>query len=174
MYDKAKFKNLVHYICAQRAGDPSSLGATKLNKALWIADFRAHYLLGESITGARYVKRQFGPVPHQIVPVLKELENEGAIAVKEVNHFGKVKKEYEVKHGTSIDHFSEEEKEIIDWSIKLVCDRHTATSISEASHDGVWKAAEDGEELPYFTVFAEPGKITTDELEWAKMQLENA
>lgn len=174
MYDKAKFKNLVHYICAQRSSDPSSLGATKLNKILWLSDFRAYYRLGDSITGARYVKRQFGPVPHQIIPVLKELENEGAIAVKEVNHFGKPKKEYEVRHGISIDHFSEEQKEIIEWSIKLVCDRHTAASISAASHDQVWKAAEDGEELPYFTVFAEPGRITPDELEWARMQLENA
>lgn len=173
MYDKAKFKNLVHYICAQRSGDPSSLGATKLNKILWLSDFRAYYRLGEPITGARYVKRQFGPVPHQIMPVLKELENEGAIEIRDVSHFGKTKKEYVVKRATTIDHFPKEEREIIDKAIKLVCDVHTAASISEASHDAIWKAAEDGEEIPYYTIFAEPGKITADELEWARMQLES-
>jgi Protein of unknown function (DUF4065) len=174
MYNKHKFKTLVHYICAQRADDPFSLGATKLNKILWLSDFRAYYVSGESITGARYVKRQFGPVPHQIVPVLKELESEGAIEVKDVFHFGKPKKEYQVKYGTSIEHFPEDQQEIIEWAIKLVCDRHTAASISNASHDHIWKAAEDGEEIPYHTVFAEPGQITEDELEWARMQLERA
>jgi hypothetical protein len=174
MYDKNKFKTLVHYICAQRSGDPSSLGAVKLNKILWLADFRAYYRLGDSITGARYVKRQFGPVPHQIMPVLNELQNEGAIEIKEVSHFGKPKKEYVVHYGTSIDHFADEEKKIIDTTITFICDGHTAASTSEASHDHIWKAAEDGEEMPYYTVFSIPGKITEDELEWAKMQLESA
>jgi hypothetical protein len=174
MYNKTKFKNLVHYICAQRSSDPSSLGATKLNKILWLSDFSAYYSLGDSITGARYVKRQFGPVPHQIMPVLKELESEGAVETRDVSHFGKRKKEYVVRYGTSIDHFNDEEKAIINKTIKLVCDDHTAASISEASHDHIWKAAEDGEEIPYCTVFSMPGEITEDELEWAKMQLESA
>jgi hypothetical protein len=173
MYDKAKFKNLVHYICAQRSSDPSSLGAVKLNKILWLSDFRAYYRLGDSITGARYVKRQFGPVPHQIMPVLNELQSEGAIEIKDVSHFGKTKKEYVVRYGASID-FRDEEKEIVDKTIKFICDGHTAASISEVSHDHIWKAAEDGEEMPYYTVFSIPGKITEDELEWAKMQLESA
>jgi len=173
MYDKTKFKNLVHYICAQRSGDPSSLGAVKLNKILWLSDFRAYYRLGESITGARYVKRQYGPVPHQIKPILDELQNDGAIEIKEVSHFGKPKKEFRVRYGASIDYFKEEEKKIIEDTIKLICEEHTAASISEASHDHVWKAAEDGEEMPYYTVFSIPGKITADELEWARMQLES-
>jgi hypothetical protein len=174
MYDKAKFKTLVHYICAQRSGDPSSLGAVKLNKILWLSDFRAYYRLGEPITGARYVKRQFGPVPHQIMTVLRELQNEGAIEMMDVAHFGKRKKEYIVKSIPSVAVFSEQEKEIIDKTIKFICDDHTAASISEASHDHVWKAAEDGEEMPYYTVFSVPGKITEDEIEWATRQLENA
>jgi hypothetical protein len=173
MYDKNKFKTLVHYICAQRSGDPSSLGAVKLNKILWLADFNAYYSLGEPITGARYVKRQYGPVPHQIVAVLQELQNDGAIEVMDVTHFGKRKKQYRVKSIPSVGIFSEQEKEIIDKTIKFVCDRHTAASISEASHDHVWKVAEDGEEIPYYTVFSIPGKITEDELEWARMQLES-
>jgi hypothetical protein len=174
MYDKAKFKTLVHYICAQRSGDPSSLGAVKLNKILWLSDFRAYYRLGEPITGARYVKRQFGPVPHQIMPILKELQNEGAIEIRDVLHFGKPKKEYISRYEPSIDSFGDEEIEIIDKTIKFICEDHTAASISEASHDHIWKAAEDGEEMPYYTVFSIPGKITEDELEWARRQLENA
>ncbi len=172
MYDKTKFKSLVHYICARRSGDPSSLGAVKLNKILWQSDFRAYYELGDSITGARYVKRQFGPVPHQIMPVLNELQSEGAIEIRDVPHFGKSKKEYIVHRDISIDYFGQRQKEIVEETIKLICEDYTATSISEASHDHIWKAAEDGEEIPYFTVFSDPGKLTSDELEWARMQLE--
>ena len=58
--------------------------------------------------------------------------------------------------------------------ISYVCNEHTATSISEQSHDHIWKAAEDGEELPLFTVFAKPGIVTDDEREWAMMKLEEA
>ena len=49
----AKFKSLVHYIC-WRCADPTKLGAVKLNKVLWRADFKAYLELGESVTGATY------------------------------------------------------------------------------------------------------------------------
>ena len=35
--DQEKFDALVHYICA-RCEDPTSLGATKLNKIMWYSD----------------------------------------------------------------------------------------------------------------------------------------
>jgi len=173
MYDKAKFKSLVHFVCFKRSGDLSKLGAVKLNKILWLSDFRAYYRLGKSITGARYVKREFGPVPHQILSVLQELQDEGALEVREGKHFGKRKKQFIVRSQASIDYFPTNEIEIIEETIKFVCDEHTAASISEVSHDHIWKAAADGEEIPYYTVFAIPGKISSDEREWARMQLES-
>ena len=66
MENAAKFKKLVHYVCSQCSGDVSKLGAVKLNKALWLSDLVAYYQLGQPITSARYVKRQFGPVPSQL------------------------------------------------------------------------------------------------------------
>lgn len=173
MYDRRKFKALVHYICSQRSGDPK-LGAVKLNKILWLADLTAYYQLGHAITGARYVKREFGPVPHQILPIERELQNEGVLTIRDAKHYGKDKKEFIVHSMASIDFFPTNEKEIVDWAISFVCDEHTAASISEASHDHIWKAAEDGEEIPHYTVFAIPGEITQEERNWAQMQLEGA
>jgi hypothetical protein len=168
-----KFKSLVHYICWKCANDPS-LGAIKLNKALWLSDFIAYYKLGKSITGTRYVRRQFGPTPKAILPVLRELEGEGKIRVQEDDYYGKKKKTFIPLKDASDSFMSPEEKDIVDDTTSLVCDKHTATSISNASHDHIWKAASDGEELPFSTVFVCPESPTDEDREWAIGQLINA
>jgi hypothetical protein len=132
----------------------------------------AYLQLQEPITGARYVRRRFGPVPHQILPVLKDLETEGALTVGETYYHGKTKTSYSVHKPASYEMFTPKERAIVDKMIDFVCDEHTATSISEFSHDHVWKAATEGEEIPYMTVFAQPGTITQEDRNWARFQLE--
>jgi hypothetical protein len=173
MINSTKFKSLVQYICSSRADAPDSLGAVKLNKILWLADLTAFYELGEPITTSRYIKQEFGPVPARIMPALRELENEGAIKVREADHFGRQKKVYVVLKPSDGSFLKPEERSIVDRIIDYVCDEHTATSVSEASHNHIWKVAEQGEELPLFTVFARPGKITDVERMWAQVQLES-
>jgi len=161
-----------HYVCSQCADDPTKLGAVKLNKALWLSDLTSYYNLGAPITDSRYVKRQYGPVPSGVVPVLRELELEGVLTVRSVEHFGKPKKEFIVRKPAEESFLSLEEKEIVDQILAWVTERHTAISISNWSHDHIWQAAKDGEEIPHFTVFANPGKITDEDREWANTKLE--
>jgi hypothetical protein len=167
-----KFKSLVHYICARRNDNPTSLGAVKLNKILWLSDLSSFYENGSAITESRYIKREFGPVPARIMPVLKELEKEGVLSVRDTHIYDKQKKEYVVYAANNGAFMRPEEKAIVDRVIDHVCDEHTAASVSEATHDHIWRAAEPGEELPLFTVFARPGVITESEREWAQLQLE--
>lgn len=171
-FNRDKFKSLVHYVCWSCKDDPSRLGAVKLNKILWLSDFLTYYRAGDSITGARYIKRQFGPVPSSIVPILHELEAERKLIERDAPYHGLVKKEYIVLRDPSITFFQDEEKKVVDRMIAFVCDEHTAKSISEGSHDHVWQSAEDGEEIPYFTVFSVPGEIMDDERDWARQELE--
>jgi hypothetical protein len=171
--DRQKFKHLVHYIISSRRHDPDSLGAIKLNKILWLSDLRAYHQTGESITGARYIKREFGPVPASVMPVLHELEVEGSIRIREAPHYGKQKTEYVDLSPVTSDYFLQPvEIEIVRHTIDEVCDRHTAKSISEASHDHVWEAAADGEEIPHYTVFARPGVVAPTDIQWAQIMLE--
>jgi len=172
MFNRDKFKALVHYICYQRSDAPSTLGAVKLNKIIWLSDMVGYYELGEPITGARYIKRRFGPVPQQIVPIVRELEDEGVLTVSEEQYRGRQKKVYTVHTAPNENLMSEDELQIVNGMINMVCDEHTAASISRGSHDEVWKASEDGEEIPYFTVFCRRGVITSEEREWARTQLE--
>ena len=171
--NRQKFKLLVHYIVSSRKDAPDTLGAVKLNKILWIAELKAYYQRGKSITDARFVKREFGPVPASVMPVLRELEREGAIGISESPHYGKQKTKYSVWHPLTHSRFLEpEEAEIVDQTIRDVCDNHTAKSISEASHDHIWEAAADGEDIPHYTVFARPGRIVKEDRDWAQMMLE--
>jgi hypothetical protein len=172
MSDREKFKSLVHYVCWRCSDDPTKLGSVQLNKALWLSDLKAYYELGQPITNARYVKRQYGPVPSSILPALRELESAGILTAQQADHFGKRKWEYIVHKKAASDFLSAKEKKIVNEMIAFVTEQHSAASISDASHDHIWKAAEDGEEIPHFTVFAKPGRIGADEREWAKLALE--
>lgn len=166
-----KFKKLVHYVCWRCAEDPTKLGAVKLNKILWLADAERYYATGKALTGVRYVRRQYGPVPASILPVLRELEEEGKLTVQAATFHGLNKKEY-IVHQTADDSFlSPEERTLVEEIIQHVCNEHTAKSISVATHNRVWEVAADGETIPYFTVFVRPGKITDKDREWAYAQL---
>jgi hypothetical protein len=173
-FDRDKFKALVQYVCWLCKDDPATLGAVKLNKILWLSDFVRYYETGEAITGARYVKRQYGPVPRAIVPVLEELEAEQKVFSKDVHFHGYLKKEFTVVEEPTIDVFTKEELDVVNRIAETVRQEHTAKSISRASHDHIWHVAEDGEEIPYFTIFAVPGEIGEDEREWARLELEGS
>ena len=169
--DQNKLKTLVQYICFQ-CHDPSVLGATKLNKILWYSDVIAFARGGASITGESYTKQQFGPVPRHILGVIEDLEAEEALAVREVEYFGKLKKEYIALKKPDISMFTADEISLVDSVIDVVCHEHTATSISMASHDAIWKLAEIGEEIPVYAALAsELGEVTEDDVKWAKQVL---
>lgn len=170
-FDRVRFKSLVHYVCWRCKDNTAKLGSTKLNKALWLSDFTRYYFTGVPVTGARYVKQQFGPVPRAIMPVLRELAQEGAVFTKEVDFHGKTKTEFIVEKDPIVD-FQPDELATIERVIAFVCDENTAQSISDLSHDRVWHAADDGEDIPYFTVFSVPGEITDSDREWAKQEIE--
>src|SRR5579862_7607173 len=113
-FDREKFKSLVHYICWRCMDDPSKLGYVKLNKILWASDFTAYYERGEPITGAGYVKRQYGPVPGAIVPILRELEEQGFLTARDTHYHGFSKKEFLVLREPVTSAFSDSDLEIVD------------------------------------------------------------
>ena len=170
-FDRERLKALVQYICYQ-CHDPSVLGATKLNKILWYSEVIAFARSGDSLTGETYVKQQFGPVPRHILGIIEDLETEGALVVREVEFYGRPKKEYVALKKPDIAMFTAEEISLVDSVIDVVCHKHTAASISMASHDAIWKLAEIGEDIPSYAALAsELGEVTEDDVKWAKRVL---
>lgn len=166
--NRAKFRNLVHYVCF-KCDDASILGATKLNKVLWYSDVISYVAFGHSITNETYIKQQFGPVPKDILRAIDELEDKGALVVRDVAFFGKKKKEYIAMTEPDLSKFEAREISLIDQVIDFVCKENTATSISRETHDYIWGIAAIGEELPYETAFvSEFGDIDESDINWAK------
>jgi len=165
-FNKEKFKNLVLYICDKC--EPKELGSTKLNKVLLYTDMFSYVYLEKPVTGETYVKRQFGPVPKNILAILNELEMSRQLVIKESNYFGYDKKEYIALEKPDLTQFTGQEISLIDAMIEVICKEHTAKTISEASHDRIWELAEIGEEIPYEAFLAsEIGEIDKEDIEWA-------
>lgn len=168
MPSRLRFKRLVHYVC-DLCDDPTKLGATKLNKALWYSDTFAYRLLGRTISGeTAYVKRQFGPVPKNVLGAIRDLENDGVLHARDSVYFGKPKREYQVLKPADPAWFTEEEREIIKQVVSVICNNFTAAAISDLSHDDVWDAAEIGEEIPVMAVLAaNAAPVTKQDEKWA-------
>jgi len=161
-----RFTVAVHYIIA-KCGDPRKLGSTKLNKILWFADVYAYRFFEESITGSKYLRRQYGPVPEKILRVLEQLENEGKISInKKIAVYDPVI--YTSLESPDISALSEDQIGLLNSLIDQICNGYSANEISHVSHDDVWKAAIDGEEIPLnATLMSESANCTPEVLSWA-------
>lgn len=161
-----KFKALVHFIVHECQGHPHRLGAIRLNKALWYTDVAAYRANGASVTAETYVKRRMGPVPRHILATLAELEEDGAIHVVEPTG------QYDARKFISLvppnpDVLSADEKLLANNVLSAVLG-YTANAISEMTHDIIWDAADDGDEIPmYATLASEKGTVTDCVKAWA-------
>lgn len=161
-----KFKALVHFMVHQCREQPGRLGAIRLNKALWYTDVFAYKASGASVTGERYVKRAKGPVPARILQTLNELELEQKIHIREPDgKFDSRKFMGLVSPNTSV--LSEDEMAAASSTLEAVCG-YSANEISELTHDIIWEAAAEGEEIPlYATLVSEKGEISDNVRAWA-------
>jgi hypothetical protein len=139
-----------------------------LNKICWFADTIGYRLNGVPITGETYVKRQRGPVPKNILKTIRELEDE-----KKIHVFEKAVGSHKMRLFVPLvtpdsSAFSHVEMDIINTVIADICINHTANSISDLSHDQIWDAANEGEEIPMFAVLASArGELTDRVVQWA-------
>lgn len=170
-----RLKALMHFVCSKAAENPSALGRIKLNKVPWYADTLSYALHGKSITGERYIKRQFGPVPARFVPAQRALESEGKIVQGTTTLFNLTRHEFTCIAEPDTSMFSKEDMELINEAYEHVCIQHTAMSVSEETHNDIWKLAEIGEEIPLQTVFAaDMAEVTEEDVEWAYGELARA
>ena len=164
--NRAKLKALVHYVIAK--SDPSRLGSIRLNKIVWFADTFFYRRDGASITGEQFVKRQHGPVPMHILNILRDLEQEDKIIVRDRQSVAGPMRDLVSLSAPDTTSLSADEIAIIEDVRSSICGSHTAMSISELSHDQIWEAAEMGEEIPLAATLASvAGVMTADVTKWA-------
>lgn len=153
-FDEAKLAELILYI-SERCKESQTFGATLLNKILFYSDFLYFGHFGKSITGTTYVHRSKGPAPspQQFLPVRDSLIAQGRLKLEESTFGGYTQKRTVALDPPRIDAFSDAERSFIDYVIDALKGQ-TATAVSDYSHNEVpWLLTEDGEEIPYYTVF---------------------
>lgn len=175
-FHQDKFEALVHYICAT-CSDLSKLGATKLNKILWLSDMLAYANHGAPITGETYKKDKYGPVPVHINAAVAHLQKDQKMQVQDIPYGdeGRKKRRFVARGDSNKSLFSAEQLEIVDFIRDYVCEDHTANSISEMTHDHIWEMAQMGEPIPYEAMLvAKSAPVSKEDIEWAKFILTKA
>ena len=171
-FDREKFKDAVHYVVhfvTMNYGS-SVLGNTKLHKILYYADMLHFLETGHPLTGADYLRQRFGPTARHLGWSLVDLQSDQRIAVTRSNYHGYSKSDYASLSEPPRGRLSNGEIELLEELSQFVC-AHTATEISDFTHDDVWASVPMGARIPYYASFAMfPAEITDDDIDDANLE----
>ncbi len=147
-----KFKNVLLYILERCAGKPN-VGETVLYKLLYFSDFNYYELYEEHLTGAKYRKLPFGPVPQKLDIIIQQMMEHGQLKRVKTEYHGYPQTRYLPLEKADLTKLKASEKEVIDRVIEQMSD-WSATAISNYSHrDMPWLASKEGEEINYELAF---------------------
>lgn len=164
-FDPKAMSELILFFANESEGD-RFFGAIKLNKLLFIADFMAYGYLGHSITGATYVHQERGPTPapNQFLSVRDALVNAGELLIEEEETYNGTRKRPVALRKPDLSIFSEAEIELC-RDVLASLEAMSGMTVSEWSHRFVgWQYTEQGQEIPYSTVYLweRPSATTED------------
>lgn len=147
-----KFKNVLLYILERCAGKPN-VGETVLYKMLYFSDFNYYELYEEHLTGAKYRKLPYGPVPQKLDTIIGQMIEKGQLQRVKTEYHDYPQTRYLPLVKADLTELRASEKEIIDRVIEQMSD-WSAAAISNYSHkDMPWLASKEGEEINYELVF---------------------
>jgi uncharacterized phage-associated protein len=148
----SKLMNVLMYILECCAGKPN-IGETVLNKLLYFCDFNYYEMYEEHLTGARYRKLPFGPVPQKMDAIINQMIEEGLLQRIRTEYHGLPQTRYLPLEKADLTRLSAAEKTVIDHVIQQMSDWN-ASQISEYSHkDMPWLATKDGDYISYNLAF---------------------
>ena len=147
-----KFKNVLLYILERCAGKPN-VGETVLYKLLYFSDFNYYELYEEQLTGAKYRKLPYGPVPQKLDSIIKQMIDDGYLQRVKTAYQGYPQTRYLPLIKANLTELLASEKEVIDRVIEQMSD-WSAAAISNYSHKDIpWIASKEGEEINYELAF---------------------
>lgn len=147
-----KFKNVLLYILERCAGKPN-VGETVLYKLLYFADFNYYELYEEHLTGAKYRKLPYGPVPQKLDTIMGQMMEKGMIQRIKTPYYNQMQTRYIPLVKADLTELKASEKDVIDKVIEQMSD-WSASAIGSYSHkDMPWLASKEGEEINYELAF---------------------
>jgi transcriptional regulator with XRE-family HTH domain len=147
-----KLKNVLLYILERCAGKPN-VGETVLYKLLYFADFNYYELYEEQLTGAKYRKLPYGPVPQKLDSIIKQMIEDGQLQRVKTAYQGYPQTRYLPLIKANLTQLLASEKEVVDRVTEQMSD-WSATAISNYAHKDIpWIASKEGEEINYELAF---------------------
>ncbi|MCF6348946.1 MAG: DUF4065 domain-containing protein [Flavobacteriaceae bacterium] len=147
-----KFKNVLLYILEKCAGKPN-VGETVLYKLLYFSDFNYYELYEEHLTGAKYRKLPFGPVPQKLNIIINQMIEGGSLKRVKTEYHGYPQTRYLPLEKPNLEELKASETETLDRVIQQMSN-WSASAISNYSHkDLPWLASKEGEEISYELAF---------------------
>ncbi len=147
-----KFKNVLLYILERCAGKPN-VGETVLYKLLYFSDFNYYELYEEHLTGAKYRKLPFGPVPQKLDTIINQMINKGQLQRVKTEYHGFPQTRYLPLEKADLTELRASEKDVIDKVIEQMSD-WSANMISDYSHkDLPWEVTDEGKDISYELAF---------------------
>jgi len=144
-----KFRQMYFYILWHfKDGIPK----TKFAKLLYLADFSYFYENLSSISGVRYVRREYGPVADIFFELTDDLYERGKIDIVPLDYAllikpTSVRQEYDL--------LSDDEKSLIDRICEYWRDKRTSEVVNFTHEQKPWGACRDGEYIPYSLIVQE-------------------
>ncbi len=147
-----KFKNVLLYMLEKCAGKPN-VGETVLYKLLYFSDFNYFEQYEEHLTGARYRKLPFGPVPQKLDVIINQMLADNQLQRIKTEYHGYPQTRYLPLEKADLSQLKASEKDVIDRVIEQMSD-WSAIAISNYSHlDMPWIASKEGEVINYELAF---------------------
>lgn len=163
-FSPEKFKQLILYIL-EKCGSQPNVGETVLYKLLYFCDFDYFEMYEKPLTGMKYKKMQFGPVPEQslINPVIKDMREAGLIerVVRPYIH-DTVQTRYINFVSADLSLFGAETDKFIKIADSVIgrLSHMSARQIEDHVHrDFPWQSHEDNQEIDYSSVFFRSGEF---------------
>ncbi|MCR9077550.1 MAG: Panacea domain-containing protein [Hyphomonadaceae bacterium] len=166
-----RLEQITHYVIARTPSD--ELGATKLNKVLWVIDLMSWRERAESLTGLETYRRlEYGPVPTQVKPVVGHLISSGWVVEKRTSTPVGQRKELISLVDPDLSGLSAEDIDLIHRAIDFIRPM-SATKVSELTHDTYWEEVQPDGDMSVGAASIWPGEIDQDALDWAMSEAES-
>lgn len=158
-------RELILYVSQRCEGDPN-FSKTKLFKILFYSDFEIFAEQQKAITGYKYCKLPYGPVPDRGFELLDTMAADGELAIGRRMRMGLEQQRPMAMREPDLSLFSGAEIARVDAVIEELRPM-SATGVSDLSHTFIgWKAARWNEEIPYGTSMLDTSPPTEEELAW--------
>ena len=154
IFHREKLENAILYILDKCGGKPN-IGETVLYKLLYFSDFDFFELYGTPITGMKYVKLKYGPVPqmNEYNPVILEMSRNNKLKIITQEYHGYIQKRYIALVDCVKNKLTERELNVLD-SVVAKYSHMNANEIELFVHgDAPWAESEDQEIIDYNLVF---------------------